>query len=232
MSIEYYTAAVDKVPRLTDAEMRPLMATSNGRQRLVLEVIRLALIHFASLQRSGKLPPYPVGEKGPGLSAADADEGFDQAVSLIWRKLGEWNPTLGTLNTFLSKWLDGALMRAVWDAQRETEHGPAASNPARSSQYMRSLNAPLPTEGVNDYDDDGEDAPDAIEDVVYADPPIGLGDPLDEMLRDEQADYMQQLADGAISVREYCRHTFGPNYTAAQLRRAYDDQKRVRDLLN
>lgn len=114
-----------------------------------------------------------------GIPQQYAEDCQNEGIAEALRILGNWDPDKGALITFLYPWIRGAIA-AYWSKQQNGGMGGKDASPRLVS---------LQDEVVGAQDFDGD--PLTYDDIVsYTDPPAGYGDPLDELLsQEEEAEY-------------------------------------------
>lgn len=140
------------------------------RSSKFIEGIRAVIRTFWKLKKEGKLPP---------LSIDDRDEALDRVMALLSPALQKYDPAHGVpVSAYISTVMRFAWLRCAHAVAEESER-----------YHTGSLD---PDSAADDVEDDSYDMPDdaseddedprtsLIDSVVYASPPIGLGDPADE----------------------------------------------------
>lgn len=110
-----------------------------------------------------------------GIPPQYAEDCQNEGIAEALRVLGQWDPDKGALITFLYPWIRGAIS-SYWSKQQNGGMGGKDASPRLVS---------LQDEVVGAHDFDGD--PLTYEDIVsYAEPPLGYGDPIEELLNEEE----------------------------------------------
>src|SRR5579863_1550372 len=102
MSIEYYTKLVSGTPMLPEESRSEARLSPAGRDRLLMEALRMMLATYWQLHNAGRLPAH--------LSDDDADECISIVASSLPDMVANWQPRLGAFSTYFYRRIGWAVL--------------------------------------------------------------------------------------------------------------------------
>jgi len=130
------------------------------------------------------------------LEPDDTDELISQMALETVRVIDQWEPSKGALSTFVYQWAAGRLKHysahiAEESGRYETGVFGETSEDSEDESYVGEV---AKTEGLNTL---------PINDLVYAESPLGMLRPEESVLLDEQVQALELLKQGKINPRQY-----------------------------